>query len=45
MGFGESLMGFEGVLNGIGFKRQVLCQKCLLCAITIEQVMSAENTG
>lgn len=38
MGFGVSLRGFEGVLNGICLKRQVLCQKCLYCAITIGQV-------
>lgn len=49
MGFGVSLMGFEGVLNGICFKKQVMCQKCLLCAVTVGQVtqtvMSAEDTS
>lgn len=43
------LNGIWGGLNGICFKKQVMCQKCLLCAVTVGQVtqtvMSAEDTS
>lgn len=43
------LNGIWGVLNGICFEKQVMCQKCLLCAVTVGQVtqtvISAEDTS